>query len=64
MVSGKHDPIIAAENSARLHDLLSTRGATVEAHTLPVGHQLSQADLTLASRWLQSSDQASLDKAS
>jgi phospholipase/carboxylesterase len=64
IVSGKHDPIIAAENSARLRDLLSARGATVEAHTLPVGHQLSQADLTLASRWLQSTDQAALDKAS
>jgi phospholipase/carboxylesterase len=64
MVSGQHDPIIPTQNSAQLHEMLSTRGANVEAHTLPVGHQLSQADVTLARRWLQPSGQAILDRAS
>jgi phospholipase/carboxylesterase len=64
MVSGQHDPIIPTQNSAQLHEMLSTRGANVEAHTLPVGHQLSQADVTLARRWLQPSGKAILDRAS
>jgi phospholipase/carboxylesterase len=64
MVSGQHDPIIPHENAARLHGLLSERGADVEAHSLPIGHQLSQADLTLAHRWMSGPGVAVLDKAS
>ncbi|MDQ8731626.1 alpha/beta hydrolase [Bradyrhizobium sp. LHD-71] len=64
MVAGQHDPIIPRENTLRLHDLLSTRGADVESHDLPIGHQLSQADLTLARRWIRTPDSVAMDKAS
>jgi phospholipase/carboxylesterase len=33
--------------------MLSEAGAEVQHRTLPVGHQLSQADLTLAKAWVQ-----------
>jgi phospholipase/carboxylesterase len=64
MVSGQHDPIIPAENTAHLREQLSMRGASVESHVLPIGHQLSQADLTLARRWMPSNARATLDEAS
>lgn len=63
MVSGQHDPIVPRENAANLRALLAARGAQVESHALPVGHQLAQADLTLARRWLEAADQTSLHKA-
>ena len=52
IVSGKSDPIIPPDNSARLATMLQQAGADVQHRTLPVGHQLSQADLTLAKAWL------------
>jgi phospholipase/carboxylesterase len=52
MISGLHDPIVPRENAAKLKGLLATRGANVESHALPIGHQLSQADVTLAQRWI------------
>lgn len=64
MISGRHDPIVPHEDAAHLQSLLSERGAHVESHALPVGHQLSQADLTLARRWLQATDRAALDEPS
>jgi phospholipase/carboxylesterase len=64
MVSGEHDPIVPRENAAHLASLLSARGAQVDSHALPIGHQLSQADLTLAGRWISALDATSLDKAS
>jgi phospholipase/carboxylesterase len=64
MVSGEHDPIIPPESAEQLQELLSMRGATVESHMLPTGHQLSQADLTLARRWMPSRARVALDKAS
>jgi phospholipase/carboxylesterase len=53
IVSGKSDPIIPPSNSAQLAAMLSEAGAEVQHRTLPVGHQLSQADLTLAKAWVQ-----------
>jgi phospholipase/carboxylesterase len=53
IVSGKSDPIIPPSNSAQLAAMLSEAGAEVQHRTLPVGHQLSQADLTLAKAWIQ-----------
>ena len=53
IVSGKSDPIIPRDNSARLATMLQQAGAEVQHRTLPVGHQLSQADLTLAKAWIQ-----------
>ena len=54
IVSGRSDPIIPPENSAALKAMLEKAGAEVEHRTLPVGHQLSQADLTLANQWFAS----------
>jgi phospholipase/carboxylesterase len=53
IVSGQSDPIIPPSNSARLAEMLKDGGASVAHRTLPVGHQLSQADLDLARRWLK-----------
>jgi phospholipase/carboxylesterase len=52
LLSSAVDPIVPEENAARLAAQLRNAGATVEHRTLPVGHGLSQADLTLAARWL------------
>ena len=52
LLSGQADPIVPASNSAKLASLLSQAGARVEHRVLPAGHQLSQADLTLARDWI------------
>jgi phospholipase/carboxylesterase len=52
IVSGRHDPIIPASNAAKLAALLTDAGANVQHRVLPVGHQLSQADLTIGREWL------------
>ena len=54
IVSGQSDPIIPPGNSAALTAMLQKAGAEVEHRTLPVGHQLSQADVTIATQWLES----------
>ncbi|MFG1290830.1 alpha/beta hydrolase [Xanthobacter versatilis] len=48
MLSGAMDPIVPAENAARLATLLSARGGKVEHKTLPASHGLTSADLTAA----------------
>jgi phospholipase/carboxylesterase len=55
MVSGLMDPVIPAENSARLASSLSAMGAEVQHETLPTGHGLSQADLQLLVKWFEES---------
>lgn len=52
LLSGQSDPIVPASNSARLATLLSDAGARVSHKVLPTGHQLSQADVTLARDWI------------
>jgi len=52
VLSGARDPIAAPANAARLAALLECAGAAVEHRTLPTGHELSQADITLARGWL------------
>ncbi|MFK8250429.1 alpha/beta hydrolase [Ancylobacter terrae] len=52
LLSGGTDPIVPASNAARLAAQLTAAGAQVDHRTLPVGHQLSQADLTLAREWI------------
>ena len=52
LLSGQADPIVAASNSAKLAALLSEAGARVDHKVLPAGHQLSQADVTLARSWI------------
>ncbi|WP_112663976.1 alpha/beta hydrolase [Microvirga flavescens] len=52
ILSGSMDPIIPAENAARLATSLSTSKAEVEHISLPTGHGLSQQDVTLAATWI------------
>ena len=52
ILSGSSDPIIPAENAGRLARQLTEAGARVEHETLPTGHGLTQADATLAKRFL------------
>lgn len=52
LLSGQSDPIVPASNSARLAALLSEAGARVTHKVLPAGHQLSQADVSLARDWV------------
>ena len=52
LLSGQADPIVPASNSAKLAALLSQAGASVTHRVLPAGHQLSQADVSLARDWI------------
>ncbi|MET4385566.1 phospholipase/carboxylesterase [Bradyrhizobium sp. F1.4.3] len=52
LLSGQADAIVPASNSARLAALLSESGASVTHKVLPAGHQLSQADVSLARDWI------------
>jgi phospholipase/carboxylesterase len=52
ILSGATDPIVPAENAARLVHALREAGAAVEHRVLPAGHSLSQADVSLAKTWL------------
>ena len=51
IVSGARDPIIPPEPPAKLASLLQRYGAAVEHRVFPAGHELSQADVTLAQSW-------------
>jgi phospholipase/carboxylesterase len=53
MLSGAMDPIVPAENAGRLARQLTAAGAAVEHRILPVGHGLSQADVSLAVDWVR-----------
>ena len=52
-VSGASDPIIPKDNAAALAAMLASAGAIVQHEILPTGHNLSQADVTLATSWLK-----------
>ena len=52
ILSGAADPIVPAENAARLAGALRTAGALVDHRVLPVGHGLSQADISVTKAWL------------
>ena len=58
ILSGRQDPIASLAEGEGLAAMLSARGATVERHILPAGHQLAQADVTLARKWLMSAPAA------
>lgn len=53
ILSGAMDPIIPAENAARLAAMLEAAGAVVDHRTLPASHGLTQADLGLTKAWLE-----------
>lgn len=52
IVSGQLDPIIPADNSASLAAMLKSAGANVQQSVLPIGHGLSQADVTVGRAWM------------
>jgi phospholipase/carboxylesterase len=52
ILSGAQDPIIPADNASRLALILKSAGANVEHRVLPVRHELSQGDVTIAKSWL------------
>ncbi|MBL8905858.1 MAG: alpha/beta hydrolase [Rhizobiales bacterium] len=52
MLSGRQDPIVPADNAARLAAIFIADGAKVDHRVLPAGHNLSQADLAIAKDWL------------
>ena len=51
ILSGAMDPIVPADNAARLASMLERAGASVSHRILPAGHGLSQADVTVAREW-------------
>lgn len=53
LVSGDRDPIVPAENAARLAELLEAAGGPVERRVIPAGHGLTQADVDLAAGWFE-----------
>jgi phospholipase/carboxylesterase len=58
IVSGARDPIAAPANVARLKTMLERAGATVDHEVMAGGHELSQADVVLAGKWLQANEAA------
>lgn len=52
-LSGAHDPMMSPQGAAKLAAVLQQDGAVVEHRALPLGHELSQADVSLAKQWLQ-----------
>lgn len=52
IVSGASDPIIPASNANLLVTMLKNAHADVQHVTLPTGHNLTQNDVTIATKWL------------
>src|SRR4051812_543168 len=53
LLSGAADPIVPAENTARLMDTLRKAGADMQHRMLPIGHGLSQADVAITKAWVE-----------
>lgn len=53
IITGASDPMMSPEGAARLAARLQQYGAGVEQRTVPVGHELSQVDVSLAKQWLR-----------
>jgi phospholipase/carboxylesterase len=58
ILSGATDTLISLDGAKQLAATLTEAGANVTHRTLPVGHELSQADVSLARKWL---DEQSVD---
>ena len=54
--SGQRDPIIPVSDSIRLAAQLTQAGANVRHSVLPAGHELTQADVTLAQEWMKAAN--------
>jgi phospholipase/carboxylesterase len=52
ILSGATDALMSLDGATRLAATLTESGANVTHRTLPVGHELSQADVSLARKWL------------
>lgn len=52
VASGARDPIAGVAEGSRLAAMLSEAGAIVDRQITPSGHELTQADVTLARDWL------------
>ena len=52
ILSGATDALISLDGATQLATALTEAGANVIHRTLPVGHELSQADVSLARKWL------------
>ena len=52
LLTGAADPIVPAENAARLATMLERSGAVLRHQTLAAGHGLSQADVAITTAWL------------
>ena len=59
ILSGATDPVVPSANAARLAELLRAAGAAVEHRVLPSGHDLSQADVSLAKAWFDEKQRSS-----
>ncbi len=53
ILSGSMDPMVSSENASRLAQQLRDAGAAVQHRSLPAGHGLSQADVTLTQEFLR-----------
>jgi phospholipase/carboxylesterase len=53
ILSGAADPLVPADNAARLAVMLEEAGAAVRHEIVSAGHNLSQTDVTLAHAWLE-----------
>jgi phospholipase/carboxylesterase len=54
ILSGANDSIASTRNAELLASRLEQAGAHVEHRTVQAGHELSQADINLTRRWLES----------
>lgn len=52
LLSGAFDPIVPADDAARLAATLAANGASVDHRIVPTGHGLAQADINLLKAWL------------
>jgi phospholipase/carboxylesterase len=52
ILSGRRDPLVAAEGAARLAAMLEETGALVQHEIVPAGHELSPADVNIARDWV------------
>jgi predicted esterase len=50
--NGRTDPLVSADETERLASLLTSAGAGVDVVWQPVGHQLTEGDVTAARQWL------------
>lgn len=63
ILSGLRDPIIPSENGEALAEMLRDAGADVDRRVVPVGHELSQADLLLARQWMAAREVPAMNEA-